>query len=104
MVGVRREGRRYLVHYAASDASTDEWVGPDRMKVSGGPAPAPSPTAATPGPVPVDDTTPRPPARHHASADPHGDVGPDEVIPQVDADLGGPWTWPSRPNRSPPGA
>ncbi len=45
---VRREGRRYLIHYAGTDASTDEWVGPDRVRTPGGTAGAPVPASAAP--------------------------------------------------------
>src|ERR1700722_16028435 len=41
---VKHEGRKYLIHYNGADASTDEWVAADRMRLPGT-APATNPAA-----------------------------------------------------------
>lgn len=57
---LKREGRRFLVHYDGTEASTDEWVTTDRMRALAGAAPnAPNPPAG-PGGSPA---TTRPAAR-----------------------------------------
>ena len=33
---VKKEGRRYLIHYEGADAATDEWVTIDRLRAAGG--------------------------------------------------------------------
>ncbi len=99
---VRREGRKYLIHYAGSDATTDEWVGPDRIRTPGGtaapaaatPAATPATPPVTPPPAPVApadaDDPPAAPARPaHARPRRHGGdmfPMPDEVMPQTEAD------------------
>ena len=77
---VQKEGRKYLVHYAGANASTDEWVGADRMRLPGQPG---TPAAAEPMPTPV-----TPPANggglaHHAKP---GDMFPEpvEMMPQTE--------------------
>ncbi|HWE95934.1 MAG TPA: hypothetical protein VG269_18370 [Tepidisphaeraceae bacterium] len=50
---LKQEGRKFLVHYDGTDASTDEWVTTDRMRTAGtGAAPAAGPGPAT---VPAGD-------------------------------------------------
>jgi hypothetical protein len=102
---VRQAGRKYLVHYAGSDASTDEWVGPERIRASGtGGAPAaaataPPATPASPGESPR--ATPRPRGEHEMFPE------PPEVIPAIVADRSAvdaaqsseaPPTWSVRPD------
>ncbi len=43
---VKHEGRRYFIHYDGADASTDEWVTPDRIRMPGA-APAPASGSTT---------------------------------------------------------
>jgi hypothetical protein len=94
---VRREGRRYLVHCAGSDASTDQWVGPDSIRTPGGAAGAPVP--ATPAPTPLGGQQ----RTGDATADDgNGDTPPREVIPPVTPDTSA--VAGERPARVPEGA
>jgi WD40 repeat protein len=58
---LKHEGRRYLIHYAGSDSSNDEWVGTDRMRATG--------STGTPA-VPSGDKTPVPPTSSSPPAQP----------------------------------
>src|SRR5438552_758191 len=51
---VRREGRKYLVHYEGADAPADEWVMPDRVRAVG------ATDSATPGAAAAAPATPPP--------------------------------------------
>lgn len=69
---LKREGRKFQVHYSGADASTDEWVAADRLRV---------PSGAAPGPA----TLP---------VAPRANVPPRRVFPngqQVEAKWGGSW-------------
>ena len=87
---LKKEGRRYLVHYANSDASTDEWVTTDRMRQTESPTPA---TAAESAPetAPQDEPAPATPApmRHARSHDQTKHEmfpAPDDLIAQTEPD------------------
>lgn len=45
---VKQEGRKYLIHYAGADASADEWVTTERMRLPGAAAPPAIPAPAAP--------------------------------------------------------
>jgi hypothetical protein len=89
---LKREGRRYQVHYANSDAASDEWVGPDRIRLPGGATPPPAgppadvPTAVTP-PADTAPAPTRPPVSHRSRPKPEDMFAePDEVMPVTVAD------------------
>jgi hypothetical protein len=75
---IRREGRRYLIHYAGSDSSSDEWVGTDRMRLPGSTDASAAPPAPT---TPSGSDEPR----HSRHGNPNDMFPmPDEVIPQTE--------------------
>ena len=90
---LKREGRRYLVHYANSDATSDEWVSPDRVRSPGAAASAdstaPAQAPAEPAP-PRDEPSPTPAPRrstHDSAAAKHEMFPePDDLIPQTEPD------------------
>jgi WD40 repeat protein len=78
---LKREGRKYLIHYSGSDSSSDEWVTLDRMRLLRTAAVPAAPLAGeSPAPAP---TTPATPA---ATLHPHHPDMPDEVIPEIEPD------------------
>jgi hypothetical protein len=90
---IKKEGRKYLVHYAGSDSSTDEWVGTDRMRASatsgsttGGSTPALSlPVTPAPATIAPPAVTPAPTPRLRKSNKPREMFPlPDEVIPEIE--------------------